>query len=156
MPTVSVLETHWDIHSPLLHYSHSPLIHHIHLLMAYSLVSDTCMVAWLLSNQKNSGTAQNGCLYKVVTLRTYVCTTQPMRWQLCKHMHEYLCSQVIGPQGIPVQGANKAGKSPMRHIISDFCHGDFHLQSYIATHICQQDRWADRTAAQKKCNETHY
>ena len=24
--------------------------------------------------------------------------------------------KVIGPQGIPVQGANKAGKSAMRHI----------------------------------------
>ena len=59
-------------------------------------------------------------------------------------MHEYLCSgmdvciyslgeeteeerKVIGPQAIPVQGANRAGKSAMRHIISDVCHG--HLPS---------------------------
>ena len=37
--------------------------------------------------------------------------------------------KVIGPQGIPVQGANRAGKSAMRHIFSDICHGDFHLLS---------------------------
>ena len=84
------------------------------------------MVAWLLSNQKDSGTTQNGSLYKVVTLHTYVSHT---RWgdnYIYKHMHGCMSSgmdvciyslgeeaeeerKVIGPQGIPVQGANKAG-----------------------------------------------
>ena len=40
---------------------------------------------------------------------------------------------------MPVQGANKAGKSAMRHIISDCCHGDFHLPSWLLTSVNETD-----------------
>ena len=58
--------------APLLYYSYSPLIHHTYLLMAYSSICDACMVAWLLSNQRNSGRTQMAPFTKLQYVRTYV------------------------------------------------------------------------------------